>query len=367
MKSVVGRLRSGLARAVLAPRRLRGRARQRRHHVLLGHRHVLPHRAAQPAPVVRRVLVQVRGRGQGRPAPRGPPGHRVPAGDPPRGRGRATTSTSTPSPTTRPRPAWPWRSAVPPASATADRHRRPRADSWPSTPPRRRAGSGSTRRQFDAYYFAPQKCFASDGGLWVALLSPAALDRVAAHRRRASAGSRPSSTSPSPSTTRPRTRPTTRPALATIAALRRAGRVDAGRRRPRVVRGPLRPLGRDPLHLGRAVRLRHAVRGQAVGAQPRRGHHRLRRRRRRRRPSPRCCAPTASSTPSPTASSAATSCASPCSRPSIPRTSPRCARASTTWWGPSPPDPQALMGRTVGEDVGKPGRVARWRGSPSSC
>jgi phosphoserine aminotransferase len=33
--------------------------------------------------------------------------------------------------------------------------------------------------RFDAYYFAPQKCFASDGGLWVALLSPAALDRVA--------------------------------------------------------------------------------------------------------------------------------------------------------------------------------------------
>ncbi len=32
----------------------------------------------------------------------------------------------------------------------------------------------------DAYYFAPQKCFASDGGLWVAVLSPAALERVAA-------------------------------------------------------------------------------------------------------------------------------------------------------------------------------------------
>ncbi|MGC1733104.1 MAG: phosphoserine transaminase [Pseudonocardiaceae bacterium] len=31
----------------------------------------------------------------------------------------------------------------------------------------------------DVYYFAPQKCFASDGGLWIALLSPAALDRVA--------------------------------------------------------------------------------------------------------------------------------------------------------------------------------------------
>ncbi len=32
--------------------------------------------------------------------------------------------------------------------------------------------------QFDAYYLAPQKCFASDGGLWIALLSPAALERV---------------------------------------------------------------------------------------------------------------------------------------------------------------------------------------------
>ena len=32
--------------------------------------------------------------------------------------------------------------------------------------------------QFDCYYFAPQKCFASDGGLWLALLSPAAVDRI---------------------------------------------------------------------------------------------------------------------------------------------------------------------------------------------
>jgi phosphoserine aminotransferase len=30
----------------------------------------------------------------------------------------------------------------------------------------------------DAYYFAPQKCFASDGGLWLALLSPAAQERI---------------------------------------------------------------------------------------------------------------------------------------------------------------------------------------------
>jgi phosphoserine aminotransferase len=33
--------------------------------------------------------------------------------------------------------------------------------------------------QADVYYFAPQKGFASEGGLWLALLSPAALERVA--------------------------------------------------------------------------------------------------------------------------------------------------------------------------------------------
>ena len=32
--------------------------------------------------------------------------------------------------------------------------------------------------QFDCYYFAPQKSFASDGGLWIALCSPAAVERI---------------------------------------------------------------------------------------------------------------------------------------------------------------------------------------------
>ena len=32
--------------------------------------------------------------------------------------------------------------------------------------------------QFDTYYFAPQKSFGSDGGLWLALMSPAALARA---------------------------------------------------------------------------------------------------------------------------------------------------------------------------------------------
>jgi phosphoserine aminotransferase len=32
--------------------------------------------------------------------------------------------------------------------------------------------------QADVYYFAPQKCFASDGGLWIAVMSPRALTRI---------------------------------------------------------------------------------------------------------------------------------------------------------------------------------------------
>ncbi len=34
----------------------------------------------------------------------------------------------------------------------------------------------------DVYYFSPQKCFASDGGLWTAICSPAALERIEAIR-----------------------------------------------------------------------------------------------------------------------------------------------------------------------------------------
>jgi phosphoserine aminotransferase len=43
------------------------------------------------------------------------------------------------------------------------------------------SGAGGLRvhpSTFDAYYFAPQKCFGSDGGLWVALFSPAAQERI---------------------------------------------------------------------------------------------------------------------------------------------------------------------------------------------
>jgi len=33
--------------------------------------------------------------------------------------------------------------------------------------------------EFDVYYFAPQKCFGSDGGVWFALMSPKAIERAA--------------------------------------------------------------------------------------------------------------------------------------------------------------------------------------------
>ena len=43
------------------------------------------------------------------------------------------------------------------------------------------SGAGGIRvepAQFDIYYFAPQKCFGSDGGLWLACCSPAAIERI---------------------------------------------------------------------------------------------------------------------------------------------------------------------------------------------
>ena len=40
------------------------------------------------------------------------------------------------------------------------------------------AGMSVDLRECDAYYFAPQKGFASDGGLWIALMSPAAIERA---------------------------------------------------------------------------------------------------------------------------------------------------------------------------------------------
>jgi phosphoserine aminotransferase len=45
--------------------------------------------------------------------------------------------------------------------------------------------------EVDVYYFAPQKCFASDGGLWITACSPAAVERI--ERLAASSRWRPAS------------------------------------------------------------------------------------------------------------------------------------------------------------------------------
>ena len=53
-----------------------------------------------------------------------------------------------------------------------------RALSRSSTARARPAASTSTSAETDVYYFAPQKNFASDGGLWIAIISPAAAERI---------------------------------------------------------------------------------------------------------------------------------------------------------------------------------------------
>ena len=60
VRDLVARIRGGIAELLSAARRLRGRARERRHHgVLGGGRRLADPRAAAP-PQLRRVLVQVR-------------------------------------------------------------------------------------------------------------------------------------------------------------------------------------------------------------------------------------------------------------------------------------------------------------------
>ncbi len=180
-------------------------------------------------------------------------------------------------------------------------------------------GLAVDQAESDVYYFAPQKCFASDGGLWFALMSPKAIERAA--EIKASGRYIPAFLDLQTAIDNSRLDQTyNTPALATILLMAEQvdwfnanGGLDWTRRAHHgVVRRALR--------LGRGVGVHHAVRHRPGAALAGHRHHRLRRRDRRRPRSRRCCAPTASSTPSPTASSAATSCASRCSRRSTPTT-----------------------------------------------
>ena len=193
---------------------------------LLGRRHLRPDRAAQPAPQLRRVLVQVRRRPAGRPAPRRARDHRV--------AGRA--------PTPRPGPS----EAV---DAYALTHNETSTGvAMPLRPARRvptttpscvvdaTSAAGGLRfdpPQVDVYYFAPQKCLASDGGLWLAAVSPAAVERI---ERLAGIGPL------DPGVARPRHRPRQlpqgpdlqHPGAGHVFLAVAAGRVDQRQRRPRV-------------------------------------------------------------------------------------------------------------------------------------
>ena len=195
--------------------------------------------------------------------------------------------------------------------------------------------------QADAYYFAPQKSFGSDGGLWVAALSPAALAR--AEELSATPDGRwiPESLSLTTAITNSRLNQTyNTPALATLILL--ADQVDwmlAGGGLEFCVE---RTTASSSLLYSWAEESEHAtpfvadpaLRSLVVGtidfaetSTPPRS----------RGP----CAPTASSTPSRTASSGATSSASACSRRSTRRTSRRSPPAST---GSSPKMPVSLLG-----------------------
>ena len=185
-------------------------------------------------------------------------------------------------------------------------------------------------RQADAYYFAPQKGFASDGGLYIALMSPAALERVA----EIAASDRwippfLSLATAVDNSLKDQTYNT--PAVATLVLM--AEQIDwmlgLGGLDACVARTA--DSSASALHVGGEVGVRHAVRRRARAPLAGRRHDRLRRRRSTPRPSRRRCAPTASSTPSPTASWAATSCVSACSRRWTPRTCRRSRPASTGW------------------------------------
>ena len=174
----------------------------------------------------------------------------------------------------------------------------------------------------DTYYFAPQKCFASDGGLWVALMSPAALERAA----EIAASDRwipPFFDLPTAIDNSRLEQTYNTPALATIFmfAEQVAWMLDQGGLKWCVSR----TTESSAKLYGWAEKSAHAQPfvTRSAAALARRRHHRLRRFDRRGGRSPPRCARTASSTPSPTASSGATSCGSGCFRPSSRATSTR--------------------------------------------
>ena len=317
--------RSG--RALRAPGRLRGRARQRRLDDLLGRRRELVDRAAERARQLRGVLGQVRRRGRRGPPPRGAE-RRDRAGRfrrRPDGRARRRRLRLGPQRDLdrRPRPG---------AAGRGRRRGRPGRRRRNLRGRRRRPGRQPDRRLL----LRPAEELRLRGR---AVVRPAVPRRRRARRtdRRLRAldpgepepGRRPDELPPRPDPEHPGGRhpvPHARPA-AVAGRPRRAGRRG----------GPHRRLRLPHLRLGRDVAVRDPVRQRTRPTAPPSSRPSTSRAS-TRRPWPPPCGPTGSSTPSPTASSAATSCASACSRTSTPTTSARSARASTGWSPASGPE-----------------------------
>ena len=145
------------------------------------------------------------------------------------------TSTSTPSPTTRRRPAWRCSCAGPTAPATTSSSL---VDATSAA-----GGLPWDPAEVDVYYFAPQKCFAADGGLWIAACSPAAIERI--DRIAASGRWRPASLDLAIALDNSRLDQTyNTPAVDHARAVRQPARVDARARRAGGVRQAL--AGRRP-------------------------------------------------------------------------------------------------------------------------
>ena len=127
----------------------------------------------------------------------------------------------------------------------------------------------------DVYYFAPQKNFASDGGLWLGLFSPAALERAA--RIKASGRWIPDFLDLQTAIDNSKLNQTYNTPFAVHAGdAGRPGAVAERQRRPRLRQQAHRRLRRPDLRLGRGLRVRHPVRGQGRGPFQRHRHHRLR-------------------------------------------------------------------------------------------
>ena len=172
VKDVVRRVRDRAGRALLAAGGLRGRARQRRHHGVLGHRACSTWCASArstwcSASSPRSSPAAT----DGRTVPRRPEHRQERARHPPAAAGRGRH---------RRLRVHPQRDLDRRRDAAARASRAPTtARSCWSTPRPAPAACRSTSTETDVYYFAPQKSFASDGGLWLALMSPAAIERVA--------------------------------------------------------------------------------------------------------------------------------------------------------------------------------------------